>query len=241
MKIFGDTHTHTLMSGHAHSTIIENITEAKKKGHKFIALTDHTSAMPGSPHDSYFSCLWSALPDSYDGVNILRGCEANILDENGTLDISDSILESLEWVIASIHSYITKPMGFLNHTKLWTRIAENENVDVIGHCGEEQFKFDYEKVIPLFAKYKKIVEINNASFRTRPTSIKNCINIASLCVKHGVPLVVSSDAHFAADVGNVELALKYLKEGGIASENILNTDPKRFAKFIELRLNRKFI
>ena len=241
MQIFGDTHTHTLMSGHAHSTIIENIAEAKRKGHTFIAVTDHTSAMPGSPHDSYFSCLWSSLPDYYNGINILRGCEANILDEKGTLDIADSILESLEWVIASIHSYITRPMTFEKHTELWTKIAENKNVDVIGHCGEEQFKFDYEKVIPLFAKYKKIVEINNSSFRTRPTCVKNCIEIASLCVKHGVPLVVSSDAHFAADVGNVDLALKYLNECGISSENILNTDPVRFAKFIEKKLNRKFI
>ena len=42
MKIIADTHTHTLMSTHAYSTIIENIAEAKKKGLKFIAITDHT-------------------------------------------------------------------------------------------------------------------------------------------------------------------------------------------------------
>ena len=241
MHILGDTHTHTLMSGHAHSTLIENIAEAKKKGHRFIAVTDHTPAMPGAPDSVYFACLWSTIPDIFDGVNILRGCEANILDENGTLDIADSTLGSLDWVIVSIHSYITKPMDYDKHTQLWMNIAQNENVDVIGHCGEEQFKFDYEKVIPYFKKHGKVVEINSNSFRTRPSCAKNCIEIARLCVEHDVPLVVSSDAHFASDVGNVELAFKHLSEGGISPDNILNADFEKFAKFIENKLNRKFI
>ena len=90
MKIIADTHTHTVMSGHAHSTLLENITEAKRKGMKFLAVTDHTGIMPGAPHESYFTCMWSAIPDEYDGVYLLRGCEANILDETGTLDVSES-------------------------------------------------------------------------------------------------------------------------------------------------------
>ena len=240
MKIIADTHTHTLMSTHAYSTLIENINEAKKKGLKFIAVTDHTGTMPGSPDNTYFTCMWSGIPDEYEGVYILRGCETNIIDENGNVDVPDGVMDSLEWVIASIHSYLTKPFDFDTHTKIWTNIAKNPHIDVIGHCGEERFSFDYEKVIPIFAEYGKIVEINASSFKTRPTCKDNCMKIARLCTKHNVPLVVSSDAHFASDVGNFDLAIKNLTEAGIPESSMLNADAKRFAEYLTKKTGRQF-
>lgn len=240
MKIIADTHTHTIMSGHAHSTVLENVTEAKRKGLRFIAITDHTGKMPASPHETYFACMWSALPDEYEGVYILRGCEVNILDENGDLDLSDKNLARLEWRIASIHKIITTPMDFEKHTKLWLNIAKNPLIDVIGHSGEEDFKYDYERVIPEFKKHGKVVEINAYSAKARPTSIKNCTEIARLCAKYGVPLVLSSDAHFASAVGEVSEALEIVKVAGVPEELILNADAKRFSEFLEKKLNRKF-
>ena len=240
MRIIADTHTHTVMSGHAHSTLLENLAEAKKKGMKFLAITDHTGIMPGAPHESYFVCMWSSVPDEYDGVYLLRGCEANILDENGTLDISENVLARLEWVIASIHGYLTKPMDVERHTQLWLKIAENPHVDVIGHCGEDKFSFDYEKVIPVFAKYGKIVEINASSWKTRPSSRENCLKIARLCVQYGVPLVVSSDAHFAGEVGAVDNTVRMLENAGIPEESILNANAERFARHIGRMTGRSF-
>ena len=240
MKIIADTHTHTLMSGHAHSTVMENVTEAKAKGLRFLAITDHTGKMPASPDETYFICMWSALPDECNGVYLLRGCEANILDENGALDIRNKILERLEWRIASLHKIITKPMDIERHTKLWLNIAKNPLIDVIGHSGEEEFKYDYAKVIPEFKKYGKVVEINASSAKTRPTCVNNCTEIARLCAKHGVPLVLSSDAHFSSFVGEVDEAVKIVTEAGVPDELILNTDAKRFAQFLEKKLNRKF-
>ena len=240
MKIIADTHTHTIMSGHAHSTALENITEAKRKGLKFIAITDHTGKMPASPDETYFICMWSALPDSCDGVYILRGCEANILDENGTLDISDKALGRLEWRIASIHALITKPMDFERHTRLWLNIAKNPLIDVIGHSGEEDYKYDYERVIPEFKKYGKVVEIIASSERSRPSCIKYCIEIARLCAKYEVPLVLSSDAHFASFVGEVDKAIEIVTKAGVPEDLILNLSEKRFADFLEKKLDRKF-
>ena len=155
MKIIADTHTHTIMSGHAHSTVMENIKVAKEKGLKFIAITDHTKLMPDCPGDVYFSCMRSALPDEYDGVYILRGCEANIIDANGTVDISDKALDLLEWRIASIHSLLTKPMGFENHTKLWTNIAKNPRIDVIGqNCTNQNVNYTERKCLLPITLYR---------------------------------------------------------------------------------------
>jgi putative hydrolase len=55
------------------------------------------------------------------------------------------------------------------------------------------------------------------------------MTIAKLCVKYGVPLVVSSDAHFAGSVGEVGDALELLEANGIPEEAILNANAKRFA------------
>ena len=240
MKIIADTHTHTIMSGHAHSTVMENLIEAKRKGLKFIAITDHTGQMPASPDETYFICMWSALPDEHNGVYILRGCEANILDENGSLDIRDKTLDRLEWRIASLHKIITKPMDIEAHTRLWLNVAKNPRIDVIGHSGEEEFKYDYERVIPEFKKYGKVVEINTASAKTRPSSIKNCTEIARLCAKHGVPIVISSDAHFASYVGEFDEAIRIVLDAEVPEELILNANEKRFADFLEKKLNRTF-
>ena len=240
MKIIADTHTHTVASGHAYSTVLENLQVAKRKGLRFLAITDHTGRMPGAPDDTYFSCMRSALPDSYEGVYLLRGCEVNVLDEKGGLDLPNAVLKKLDWVIASLHSTVTKPLDEERHTQLWLSVAENPHVDVIGHCGEEQFRFDYERVIRAFAQYGKIVEINASSKRSRPTSQKNCYEIAKLCAKYGVPLVLSSDAHFAGEVGNVDAAIGLAREAEVPQELILNGEAKRFAAKLQRITNRNF-
>lgn len=240
MKIIADTHTHTVASGHAHSTLLENITEAKRKGLRFLATTDHTGIMPEAPHNTYFSCLRATVPDVYDGVYLLRGCETNIIRENGEVDVPENVLDRLEWVIASIHGVLFPPLDEEKHTRLWLNVAENPHIDVIGHCGEDKYRFDYERVIKAFATHNKIVEINASSAISRPTSQKNCAVIAQLCERYGVPLVVSSDAHFAPDVGNVARAVALLKEAGVKEESVLNADAKRFAARLQAMTGRIF-
>ena len=240
MRIIGDMHTHTVASGHAHSTLLENITEAKRKGLRFLAMTDHTGIMPEAPLNTYFSCLRATVPDEYDGVYLLRGCETNIVGENGEVDVPESVLDRLEWVIASIHGILLKPLDEEKHTQIWLRIAENPHIDVIGHCGEMQYRFDYERVIKAFAQHNKIVEINASSAISRPTSQKNCALIAKLCDKYGVPMVLSSDAHFAPDIGAVERAVALVKEAGVRETSILNADEKRLAARLQSMTGRTF-
>ena len=49
MKIIADTHVHTIASEHAFSTVMEIHAAAKEKGLRFLAVTDHTGKMPGTP------------------------------------------------------------------------------------------------------------------------------------------------------------------------------------------------
>ncbi len=240
MRIIADTHVHTIASEHAYSTVMENLIEAKKKGLRFICFTDHTGKMAGAPTDAYFACLRVGLPDEFNGVYIIRGCEVNILDETGSLDLPSPLLDQLEWVIASVHGILTKPLTVEQSTEMWLNIAQNPHVDVIGHCGDENYRFDYERVVPEFAKYGKIVEINAASYRSRPSSVKNCVEIARLCAKYRVPVVLSSDAHFAGNVGGISDAIRIVTEANVPEELILNADEKRFASRLEKMTGRGF-
>ena len=72
----------------------------------------------------------------------------------------------------------------------------------------------------------KLVEINNHSFDARKRNIPNCTKIALACKKYGVPLVVNSDAHFEAQVGNFSHALRMLEEIDFPEELILNASEK---------------
>ena len=240
MKIIADTHAHTIASEHAFSTVMENLTVAKAKGLKFLAVTDHTGAVPGAPSETYFGCLTDNLPPEYDGIYLLRGCEVNVIDENGTLDLPDWILNRLDLVIASVHGIITAPMSLEQSTNMWLNVAKNPMVDIIGHCGDERWRFDYDKVIPVFAEHGKVVEINAASYFSRPSSVKNCIEIARLCAKYGVEIVLSSDAHFAGRVGDIADAVRIVTEANVPHELILNTDASRFAEKMTKINGREF-
>ena len=162
MKLIADTHTHTIASNHAYSTVLENIEEAKERGLLYLAMTEHGPNMPDAPHIWHCLNQWE-VPSVYRGVHILHGVEANILDADGSLDIDSRILRSLEWVIASMHGPCFAPQSREQHTKAWLKIAQNPDVDVIGHCGRGNFEFDYLPVLKAFKEYGKIVEVNNAT------------------------------------------------------------------------------
>lgn len=227
MNLIADTHTHTIACDHAYSTLTENAAAAAKRGLRFLASTEHASALPGAPRPLHFSNL-KELPPQLHGVTILKGAEVNILDREGNLDLPEWILARLDWVIASFHVVTCEPMSEEDHTRAWLAVAENPHVDVIGHCGDGRFPFDHSAVIKAFAKQDKIVEINAHSFKVRPGSAENCPRIARLCAREGVRVVVSSDAHFHDAVGRVDRALTMLAEIDFPRELILNMDYERF-------------
>ncbi|MGN1133273.1 MAG: phosphatase [Oscillospiraceae bacterium] len=223
MKLQADLHTHTIASTHAYSTISENCNCAKEKGIKAIAMTDHAMAMPDSPHYWHFINM-NAIPRKINGVTILRGIEANILDMDANLDITDDIRDSLEWVVASIHSALVKQDSYENVTKAYLKVCQNPLVDVIGHCTSDMFYFDYEKVVKSFKEYEKLVEINESSIVNKRGSRKNCYELVKLCKKYEVPIVIDSDAHFCQNIGHVPNALEIVEACEFPEKLVINAD-----------------
>lgn len=230
MRLIADTHTHTLASNHAYSTVMENIAAAREQGLLYMAMTEHGPKMPDAPHIWHCVNQWE-VPSLYKGLNILHGIEVDVMDEEGTLDIDNRVLAGLEWVIASMHGPCFAPATEQEHTRAWMKVAENPHVDVIGHCGRGNYPFDHEKVIRAFKEYGKIVEINNATLQ-KSANHATCADIARVCKRLEVPVVVNSDAHFAARIGVFDQAVALLEEVDFPKKLIINADIDRFEEVV---------
>ncbi len=231
-KSIAETHCHTVASNHAYSTLLENIQYAKRYGMSALAITEHCPQMPDGPYFWFFDNLIS-LDRVIEDMLILRGAEADIVTPEGGLDLTENTLKRLEWVIASFHYPLGENATIADYTKAYIGAAQNPHVKVIGHCGTEAFRFDYEQGIKAFKEYDKIVEINAHSFKVRKGASKNCAEIARLCKKYEVPVVVSADAHFALEIGRVQPSLELLDEIDYPEELVLNIDKERFYEALE--------
>ena len=205
-------------------------TFASQKGHCAIALTDHGPSLCDSPHLWHFQAL-SKLPRRICGVYVLRGAEANILSENGEIDLPEKTLKRLDYVIASFHDECFRPANYGVHTKAVENILKNPFINTLGHMGNPKYMFDYEYIISQCNQYGKIIELNAHSSKVRLGSFENCLEIARLCSKHQVPVVLTSDAHSCFDVGEVEDAIEVAKRSGIDKDLILNTDAIRLYQY----------
>lgn len=227
-----DFHTHTVFSDHAYSTITENAVAAARRGLLAVACTDHGPAIRDGGDPLHFKNL-RILPPTIEGVRMLRGAEANVMDINGTLDMDSAVLQRLDVVIASMHGGYMQAGSREQITNAWLAVAENPDVDIIGHCGTPGFAFDYETVIPVFGQYGKVVEINEGTFRVRQSSLENCRRIASVCKQHGVFVVVNSDAHFHEQVGCFSGALQLLEDIDFPPELVVNSTKERLEAFLQ--------
>lgn len=217
-----DVHVHSLASGHAYSTIEEIARAAAARGLAGVAITDHGPALPGGPHFYHFMAL-RFVPEELFGVRLLRGVEANILDE-GRLDLAAEVLERLDIVLAGFH----EGCGYQGdsrrqNTATLLRVMENPQVDIISHPGNPQFPLDYAAVVAQAGRTGVALEINSSSFSlSRRNSAPNCLEIVRLCARQGVAVAVGSDAHIAQGVGQFDDALQALEQCGLPPELVVN-------------------
>ena len=227
-----DSHTHTIASGHAYSSLGENVTAAVAAGIKLLAITEHGPAMPGSPHIWYFKNM-RVIPRIMSGVAILRGIEANIIDSKGTLDIDEDILSCLDIILASLHEPVISPTTKNQHTDTVIKAMASGKIDVFAHGGNPSFPVDVEEIAKAAKAYNVLVEINNSSFTTsRPGSEKNCTALAEAVGRHDGFLTFGSDAHIACKVGDFSECLAFIDTIGFPTNRLLSTDYRRFLQWL---------
>lgn len=230
MKYSLDIHTHSIASGHAYSTIDENVLAASAYGLEVMALTDHGPAMKNTTSHAFFANV-HVVPDFLHGVRLLKGVELNILDFQGTLDLDDSLIASLDLAIASLHPPCIAPGTSLENTNACVAVMENPLIDILGHPGDPRYPMDYETIFRVARETGTLLEINNASLVPkgfRAGSDENIEKILRMAMKADTPIVMGSDAHFYTDVGNFSNVEKLMEKIGFPQELVLNTSPQRF-------------
>jgi putative hydrolase len=235
LKYVLDTHTHTVASGHAYSTLLENIKEASENGIEILAATDHGPKMPGASHIFYLGNM-KVLPRKIYGVTLLKGCEANIMDFEGNLDVPDRIQEKLDIIIASLHDTCINPGSVEENTRALIGAMKNPYVDIIGHCGNPVFPIYEEEIVKAAKENNVLIEINNSSLPengSRVGSLDICTKVARLCKEYGVKIAIGSDAHICFQIGKFDDAHKMLMEIGMPQELIMNTESSKILKYLK--------
>lgn len=236
IKILAQTHIHTVYSAHAYSTVGEIVSYAKQNGLELVAITDHGPNMPDSGHEWHFANM-RAIPHKIDDIYVLRGAEANIIDSNGTLDICDAFLKRLDLVIASIHttSTIEPCEDIKKNTQTYLSVMDNPYVDIIGHSGWTDFRYDICQVLSCAKEKGVLIEINAHTVTTRPKNVELCREIAKNCARLGVGITVGADAHSAYEITEVSGATEMLYEIGFPEELIMNTSAEKLINHIAKR------
>ena len=235
MKLIADTHSHTLASGHAYSTIREMALAAKERGRRALAITEHAPDMPGSCGLSYFMNLDVLSREMY-GVEMLFGTEANIVNPQGGLDLSGDVLKDLDIVVASMHM----PCFGEGHTvdevmDAYLAVMRLPYVNIIGHPDDGRFPMDYERLVKAAKETRTLLELNNSSLRPQSFRVgarENVLAMLDLCRQYEVPVTTGSDAHVDADAGNFCYVQEILEYCGFPEELVVTTDLERLKPYL---------
>ena len=120
---------------HAINTLEEMVVKAIEMKQKYLAITDHSQSLGiarGLKEQKLQQQIEEVerLDEEYSEIKLLTGTESDI-KSNGSMDYSDKVLETLDWVVASIHIGMHR-----DEETITNRIIEaiyNPYTRVIGH------------------------------------------------------------------------------------------------------------
>lgn len=219
-----DLHTHTIVSGHAYSTIRENAVMAAQKGLELLGITEHAPSMVGSCRAIYFQNLRVVDRHAYP-VELLLGVELNILDEQGRVDLEPKTLAQMDVVIASLHTPCITPGSRQFNTEACLNAMHNPYVQVLGHPDDPRYPVDYKAIVQCAKETGTLLELNNHSLRpggARQNTKPQDLEMLALCEQYRVPIIIGSDAHVDSDVGRHDLAHALLEEIHFPEELVVN-------------------
>jgi DNA polymerase (family 10) len=231
--IKGDLHVHSKWSDGSHT--FEQLAEvAKEHGYSYFALTDHSQGL-GVARGLTAERLAEqkreidTLNKKLKNIRILHGTEVDIRSD-GTLDFHDDVLQTLDIVVASIHS------GF-KQTKeqLTSRIVaamKNPYVSIIAHptgrlIGErDAYEVDMDEILKTAKETGTAMEINAYPLRLDLSDI-----YAKKAKELRIPIVISTDAHVTTQFNFMSYGVSIARRSWLEKEDIANTlDVKQLLK-----------
>lgn len=233
-----DMHTHSVASGHGNTCTISHMAKkAAEKGLQMLGVTDHGPATLAAGTPSYFRSL-TFSPKKRFGVDLLYGIELNILDTEGHTDLEDELLCRLDYAIASLHAQNYTSGSRTENTRAYLNAMRHPCVKILGHCDNPHFPVDYDALILGAKEYGVLPEINEASlapYGYRGDTRENNRKILTCCQKYDVPVVLSSDSHGSAHVGDFTFAAEFVHRAMFPEQLIYNNQIPKLKVFLQTR------
>lgn len=238
-RTFLDIHTHTIVSGHAFSTLTEMVAEAQRRGVCLLGITEHGPNIPGTCDPIYFRNL-HVVPRQWGDLSLLLGAELNILDITGRLDLDEFYYKRLDLRIAGIHSLCWQGGTKEENTQGMLCAISNPWTHIISHPGDGAADLFFEPLVEASKKHATLLEVNSASMRPARGLVKayeNNLEILRLAKRMNTPIILGSDAHIAMDIANYEHCLPLLKETDFPSSLIMNYQrPEVLLDYLQIEL-----
>ena len=226
-EIRGDLHIHTKWSDGT-ATIEEMAEKARSMGLEYIVVTDHTKSL-GIARGLDEARLREQVKEieqlnrGLEGFTVLTGTEVDV-KADGSLDLPDSVLKDLDFVIASIHS------GFKSDVEKMTNrliaAMNNEYVDAVGHPTgriiqkRNPYELNLERVFEAAAGQKVMMEINAFPDRLDLSDVNSRAAMQAGCV-----MEIGTDSHAANQLDFLPLGVSVARRGWLEAEDVANTMP----------------
>lgn len=195
------------------------------KGVEELGISDHGPAMEGSASKHYFRGS-RCIPRELFGVRLCFGCELNIVDLDGKVDLDEVFSAALDYGIASMHDVCLTSGTARENLRAYALAMKNPKVHIIGHPDDGAFPVEFDDLARAAADHGVMLELNEASVRPRSYRLnarENAYRMLESCACHGVHLLVSSDAHIERDILQHRYALEMLAETKFPQELVANT------------------
>ena len=151
---------------------------------------------------------------------IFKGIESDILSD-GSLDYSDDVLKTFDFVVASVHSNLR--MDEAKATARLLKAIENPYTTILGHptgrllLSRAGYPIDYKKIIDACAANKVVIEIN-----ANPLRLDLDWRWHRYALEKGVLLSVNPDAHRTEGFHDMQYGILVARKGGLSADKCLN-------------------
>ena len=236
--IRGDLQMHSTWSDGKVS--LEEMTRAcRDLGYEYLAVTDHSQAMamvqgltPERAREQ-----WEEVEEvrrRVTGIDLLRSAEVDIL-KDGSLDMPDEILDGLDLVVISVHSFMDQDKTTMTERVL--KAMMHPTVDILAHPTgrlinrREPYALDVESILEAASELGVAVELN-----ANPNRLDFSDVHVHRAKELGVPVVISTDAHAPAALQNMRFGVDQARRGWLEAADVLNTrSAKEFSKWVARR------
>jgi DNA polymerase (family 10) len=224
-EVRGIFHVHTTWSDGA-ATIADMARAARDAGFFYAGITEHskTASYAGGLDAAQLGRQARAIARArreVPGFSILHGVEVDVLPD-GSLDLDDATLASLDFVIASVHANLDMPA--VEMTSRLLRAVSHPLVTILGHptgrllLGRKGSTFDVEAVASAAAANDTFLEIN-----ANPQRLDLSEDLVRRAAARGACFAIDPDAHSPRGVRDTALGVSVARRAGLAASQVLNT------------------